>query len=171
MEDSAGQGHNLEVALPAQEPAGIQHGSRDRVVKLRRDFARSNALATLIEDGPNRWPKIQYPWVLDFGPTIRAILDERRQGVATGEISAKFHNTIAASVLDTCRFLRGQRDLKVVALSGGVFQNELLLRRTVEALQSRHFRVFTNTAVPLNDGGLALGQAAVAAERTKPVCV
>jgi hydrogenase maturation protein HypF len=111
------------------------------------------------------------PWVLDFGPTICAILDQRRQGVAVGEISAKFHNTIAASVLDTCRFLRGQRDLNVVALSGGVFQNELLLRRTVEALQSRHFRVFTNTAVPLNDGGLALGQAAVAVERMKRTCV
>jgi hydrogenase maturation protein HypF len=111
------------------------------------------------------------PWVLDFGPTIRAILDERRQGVAAGEISAKFHNTMATSVLDTCRFLRGQRDLNVVALSGGVFQNELLLRRTVEALQSRHFHVFTNTAVPLNDGGLALGQAAVAAERMKRTCV
>jgi hydrogenase maturation protein HypF len=111
------------------------------------------------------------PWMLDFGPTIRAILDQRRQGVAVGEISAKFHNTMAASVLHTCRFLRGQRDLNVVALSGGVFQNELLLRRTVEALQSRHFRAFTNTAVPLNDGGLALGQAAVAAERMKRTCV
>ncbi|MGD1018090.1 MAG: carbamoyltransferase HypF [Verrucomicrobiia bacterium] len=111
------------------------------------------------------------PWVLDFGPTVHAILDERHQGVAVGEISAKFHNTIAASVLEICRFLRGQRDLAVVALSGGVFQNELLLRRTVEALQSRHFRVFTNTAVPPNDGGLALGQAAVAVERMKRLCV
>lgn len=110
------------------------------------------------------------PWVLDFGPTIRAILAERRQGIAAGEISAKFHNTMAASVLHTCRFVRGQRDLNVVALSGGVFQNELLLRRTVEALQAQHFRVFTNTAVPLNDGGLALGQAAVAVERMKRIC-
>ena len=110
------------------------------------------------------------PWVLDFGPTIRAILAERRQGIAPGEISARFHNTMAASILHVCRCLRGQRDLNVVALSGGVFQNELLLRRTVEALQSRHFNVFTNTAVPLNDGGLALGQATVAAERMKQPC-
>jgi hydrogenase maturation protein HypF len=110
------------------------------------------------------------PWVLDFGPTIRAILAERGQGTAPGEISARFHNTMAASILHVCRYLRGQRDLNVVALSGGVFQNELLLRRTVEALQSRHFNVFTNTAVPLNDGGLALGQATVAAERMKQPC-
>jgi len=111
------------------------------------------------------------PWVLDFGPTIHAILAERRQGVAVSAIAAKFHNTIADSILHTCRFVRGQRDLNTVALSGGVFQNELLLRRTVEALQSRRFRVFTNTAVPLNDGGLALGQAAVAVERMKRSCV
>jgi hydrogenase maturation protein HypF len=90
--------------------------------------------------------------------------------VTTGEISAKFHNSMAASVLQICRLLRGQRDLNVVALSGGVFQNELLLRRTVEALQSHHFRVFINTAVPSNDGGLALGQAAVAVERMKRTC-
>ena len=110
------------------------------------------------------------PWVLDFGPTIRTILTERRQGVAVGEISAKFHNTIADSVVHTCRFVRGQRDLNIVALSGGVFQNELLMRRTVEALRLQHFRVFTNTAVPLNDGGLALGQATVAVERVKRKC-
>jgi len=110
------------------------------------------------------------PWVLDFGPTIHAIVTERRRGVTTGEISAKFHNSMAASVLQICRLLRGQRDLNVVALSGGVFQNELLLRRTVEALQSHHFRVFINTAVPSNDGGLALGQAAVAVERMKRTC-
>jgi len=109
-------------------------------------------------------------WVVDFGPTIRAILDERRRRISAGEISAKFHNTVAASVLQICRFLRGQRDLNVVALSGGVFQNELLLRRTVDRLRSRRFRVFTNGAVPLNDGGLALGQAAVAAERMIQRC-
>ncbi len=111
------------------------------------------------------------PWVLDFGPTIRAILEQRHQGAAVSDISARFHNTVAASVLEACRFLRGQRDLNVVALSGGVFQNTLLLRRAVEALQSRHFRVFTNTAVPSNDGGLSLGQAAVAMERIKEACV
>ncbi|HTS17752.1 MAG TPA: carbamoyltransferase HypF [Verrucomicrobiae bacterium] len=111
------------------------------------------------------------PWVLDFGPTIRAIVADRRQRVATRDISAKFHNTMAAAVVQACRLVRGQRELNVVALSGGVFQNELLLRRTVEALQSHHFRVFTNTAVPPNDGGLALGQAAVAVERMKRRCV
>jgi hydrogenase maturation protein HypF len=51
-----------------------------------------------------------------------------------------------------------------------VFQNELLLRRAVDLLRSRRFHVFTNAAVPLNDGGLSLGQAAVAAERVNQRC-
>ena len=107
------------------------------------------------------------PWTLDFGQTIRAIIEERRQGAAVGEIAAKFHNTVAAAAVQACRFVRGQRNINVVALSGGAFQNALLLRRTTGALQAQHFTVFTNTAVPPNDGGLALGQAAVAAERIR----
>jgi hydrogenase maturation protein HypF len=107
----------------------------------------------------------QGPWTLDFGPTIRAIVKERRRGAAVSEIAAKFHNTVAAAAVQVCRFVRGERNINVVALSGGVFQNALLLRRTVEALQAQQFTVFTNTAVPPNDGGLALGQAAVALAR------
>jgi hydrogenase maturation protein HypF len=112
----------------------------------------------------------QPPWVLDFGPTICAVLDERRHGIPAGEISAKFHNTIAASIVHMCQCLRGKPDFDTVALSGGVFQNALLLRRTVELLRSQRFHVFTNTAVPLNDGGLALGQAAIAVERMRRRC-
>jgi len=112
----------------------------------------------------------QQPWVLNFGPMLRQIVADKRAGVPVSEISAKFHNTIAASIVQTCRFIRGQRNLNTVALSGGVFQNELLLRRLVESLQRNYFKVYTNTRVPPNDGGLALGQVAVAAERMHRAC-
>jgi hydrogenase maturation protein HypF len=105
------------------------------------------------------------PWTLDFGLTIRALIEDREQGVGLSVISAKFHNTVVAAVVQACRLLRGRHDLNSVALSGGVFQNALLLRRTIEALQTHYFTVFTNNLVPPNDGGLALGQAAVAAAR------
>jgi hydrogenase maturation protein HypF len=104
---------------------------------------------------------------LDFGGTIRAILDDKRRGEDVGVIAAKFHNSVAAAILRTCQWMRDERGIETVALSGGVFQNELLLCRTVEALQTQEFKVFTNTLVPPNDGGLALGQAAVAAARMK----
>jgi len=105
--------------------------------------------------------------VLDFGGMIRAILEDRRRGEDIGVIAAKFHNTVAAAILRTCQWLRDERGIGTVALSGGVFQNELLLCRAVEVLQAQGFKVFTNTLVPPNDGGLALGQAAVAAAQIR----
>jgi hydrogenase maturation protein HypF len=110
------------------------------------------------------------PWTLDFGVTLHALFDDRRAGVPVSWIAGKFHNTVAAATVRVCRYLRGQRSINRVALSGGVFQNELLLRRTVENLQAHQFEVFTNQEVPANDGGLALGQAAVAAERMNRSC-
>jgi hydrogenase maturation protein HypF len=113
----------------------------------------------------------EQPWVLNFGPMLRQLWEDKQAGVPVSVIAAKFHNTMAGAVVQTCRFIRGQRDLRTVALSGGVFQNELLLKRVVEGLQQNFFTVYTNTRVPPNDGGLALGQAAVAAARMASKCV
>jgi hydrogenase maturation protein HypF len=63
--------------------------------------------------------------------------------------------------------LREQHALSTVALSGGVFQNQLLLRRTVSRLEARGFKVLLHSRVPCNDGGISLGQAAVAAARDR----
>ena len=105
------------------------------------------------------------PWIVDFGAAVRAIVAEHGQGVPVGAIAAKFHNTVAAAVVEVCQRLREQRGLATVALSGGVWQNEWLRQRVIEELQARRFQVFTNVLVPPNDGGLALGQVAVAAAR------
>lgn len=107
----------------------------------------------------------QRPWHVDFGRTVRLLVQDRDHAEDLGLIAAKFHNTVAAAILMVCQLVRGERNLETVALSGGVFQNELLLRRTMESLRSHGFAVFTNIAVPPNDGGLALGQIAVAAAR------
>lgn len=106
------------------------------------------------------------PWRVDFGPTIRAIVEGLRRGLPVARVAGRFHNTIAAAVTRVCVHLRAEQGLNTVALSGGVFQNLLLLQRTADFLGSRGFRVLTHSLVPPNDGGLALGQAAVAAERT-----
>jgi hydrogenase maturation protein HypF len=103
--------------------------------------------------------------VVDFGTAIRAIMEEHVRGVANSEISAKFHNTVVAAIVAVCCLTREKRGIDTVALSGGVFQNGFLLQRAVAALRLKHFAVFTNAAVPPNDGGLSLGQAAVAAAR------
>jgi len=100
--------------------------------------------------------------ILDFGRTIRALLADRQN---IGVAAARFQNTIVAGIVRVCETVREERGLKRVALSGGVFQNEWVLTRATAALRERGFEVFTNALVPPNDGGLSLGQAAVAAAR------
>jgi len=96
---------------------------------------------------------------IDFRETIRAIArDESSREVR----SARFHNTVSAAVAETCRRIRARDGLNQVCLSGGTFQNVYLLSRTVQLLREEGFEVYTHAAVPPNDGGLSLGQAAIA---------
>jgi len=74
---------------------------------------------------------------------------------------------VADAIARTCAILRSRTGLGVVALSGGVFQNLLLLERTVSRLEADGFRVLVHGRVPPNDGGISLGQAAVAAARDR----
>jgi hydrogenase maturation protein HypF len=77
-------------------------------------------------------------------------------------IAARFHNTVARMILETCREISFKTSLKKVALSGGVFQNRLLLRKASALLESAGFEVYTHHQVPCNDGGISLGQVAIA---------
>ncbi|SDJ37048.1 carbamoyltransferase HypF [Nonomuraea jiangxiensis] len=105
------------------------------------------------------------PFVVSGADLVRAAAADLRAGVAPAVVSARFHNGVSDLVVACCRRLREETGLTAVALSGGVFQNMLLARRTVELLDEAGFRVLTHTRVPPNDGGISLGQAAVAAAR------
>jgi hydrogenase maturation protein HypF len=96
---------------------------------------------------------------IDFRETIRAIV---RDPSAQEVCSARFHNTVSAAIAETCRRLRAQDGLTNVCLSGGTFQNAYLLARTAQLLRAGGFQVFLHATVPPNDGGLSLGQAAIA---------
>jgi hydrogenase maturation protein HypF len=98
-------------------------------------------------------------------PIIRGVAADVGQGVAVAEISAKFHNTLVLMFGDLCEWIRRQRGLNRVVLSGGVFQNARLLSGLIPALSARGFEVFSHRQVPANDGGIALGQALIAAKR------
>ena len=95
----------------------------------------------------------------DWASLVGDIRAELASGVAVGMISAKFHNALADWILAVAQ-ITGSRD---VVLSGGVFQNAYLTRRSRRLLEDRGFNVFTHRQVPANDGGLALGQAVLAA--------
>ncbi|MFH1650801.1 MAG: carbamoyltransferase HypF [Chloroflexota bacterium] len=96
-----------------------------------------------------------------FPELFAAILSDRKRRVPRGAIAMKFHNTVVRIVTEMCRRLSRESGLKTVALSGGVFQNRLLLKLTVPALEKTGFTVLTHRQVPANDGGISLGQAVV----------
>lgn len=108
--------------------------------------------------------------VLDIGPVISGIVSDRRAGASAALISSKFHETAASMVRDTCGRLRSDTGLDRVVLSGGVFQNVLLLSRCTDMLEKDGFRVYVHSRVPANDGGISLGQAVIAMARHANFC-
>jgi hydrogenase maturation protein HypF len=101
-----------------------------------------------------------------FAETLKAILNDlNRESISL--ISAKFHNTIAQAVLDVSCKIRRDTSLAKVILSGGVFQNKYLLEKTSNLLRGNSFKTFTNHHVPVNDGGISLGQLVITS-KVKP---
>jgi hydrogenase maturation protein HypF len=94
---------------------------------------------------------------------LEALVRDVMAGVPTSKISARFHNGLAESVRETVRKIGSETGIRSVVLSGGVWQNIALLRRTLRSLQDDGFIVYIHREVPANDGGLSLGQAAIAA--------
>ncbi len=105
----------------------------------------------------------QMPDTLDVAPMLRAIVSDIKQGVLTSQIADRFHRSIAELLVTACFGARKKMGLNSVALSGGVFQNQLLLEQLVKRLEEMAFQVYVNRRVPPNDGGISLGQIAVAA--------
>jgi hydrogenase maturation protein HypF len=102
---------------------------------------------------------------IDPTPLIKELLDDIDHSVPIPVISARFHRSIARMVGEVCSQLRREYDVDQVVLSGGVWQNMTLLQLTLELLSQHDFKVYIHHQVPTNDGGLALGQLAVAAHR------
>ncbi|PWH13175.1 MAG: carbamoyltransferase HypF [Anaerolineae bacterium] len=100
-------------------------------------------------------------------PAVEQLIADVLAGVPVSRISARFHNGVAEMVKTMCLRLSDQYDLSEVALSGGVWQNIFLLRKTLMLLEREGFTVYIHSKVPANDGGLALGQAVIAASWLK----
>jgi len=102
--------------------------------------------------------------ILDFSPMIRSLVGCRLQGRPAAWLSSVFHSTMIRALIDVASLMREKTALSRIVLSGGCFQNRLLLKGCIQALVRDGFEVFTNKTVPSNDGGIALGQAVCAAE-------
>lgn len=100
-------------------------------------------------------------------PVIRRSVEDLLDDVPVSQISARFHLSVAHLISNVVHDLRAERRLNRVVLSGGVFQNMWLVARTTQLLRENGFEVFTHSRVPANDGGISLGQAAVANARVQ----
>ena len=114
-----------------------------------------------------------YPFTIletvNFELMFRGILDDIREKVNPGIISAKFHNTMISVIAEVIHKMKIGRDCNKVVLSGGTFQNKYLLEGTEKILTESGFEVYSHRLVPTNDGGISLGQLAVAAKRRSSV--
>ena len=102
------------------------------------------------------------PMRVGWQPVVRAVAADAIEGMPPAVIAARFHAAVASMIVDVCTRLRAQRAGETVGLTGGVFQNALLMQMTIEELHRAGFEVLVHQRVPANDGGLALGQAALA---------
>jgi hydrogenase maturation protein HypF len=101
-------------------------------------------------------------WVMETGGLLSGVVEDLLSGRKTGEISARFHRTMAEVIVAGCERIREEGGASAVALSGGTFQNLLLMEQVLEFLAGKGFAVYRHRRVPTNDGGLALGQAVLA---------
>ena len=96
--------------------------------------------------------------------TILEILDALNNNISVSTISSKFHNTVIHFTLEMCKILREETAINDIVLSGGVFQNSYLLEKTIKILKGQNFTVHTHSEIPSNDGGISVGQLAIANE-------
>ena len=125
------------------------------------------ALRAKEEDGfyPARIEEMEDRFVADTMDLIKGIVSNRQEGIPRAVCAMRFHLSIARLILETCKRLRDRTRLSTVALSGGVFSNIILLEKLIPLLEHEGFEILLNSMVPAGDGGLSLGQAAVAAWR------
>lgn len=141
-----------------------------------RDIARYHGQAVLeLEQVADPYQRAGYragitatsPFIIRSTDLIRAVVADLRSGVEVPTIAARFHAGVAGAIADACQRTRAAWGLDTVALSGEIFQNALLLERTVTRLKTDGFRVLTHVRVPTNDGGISFGQVVVAGARDR----
>jgi hydrogenase maturation protein HypF len=100
--------------------------------------------------------------IVDPSSCFKSLVKDAQERVPQSKMAARFHNGLTRMVVEVCKELRSKRGVSEVVLSGGVWQNMVLLQKTVVDLSKEKFKVYVHREVPANDGGIALGQAMVA---------
>ena len=141
------------------------------ILGLRDEVTYEGQAAVDLEQCADPYERASYRAGIDAGAVrgadlVRAAVDDLSTGTPIGTIAARFQNGLVDATARMCAEIRTATGVATVALSGGVFQNVLLTTRLVDALERNGFEVLTHSRVPPNDGGISLGQAAVAAAQS-----
>jgi hydrogenase maturation protein HypF len=139
-----------EIDYEAQAAVELEMLAPDEAAELNSE----TYLFSIVEDGGAK--------VVKLGELFSAIAQDVKNQVSVPVISLRFHNTAAQIITVMCNMIKKEAGMTQVALSGGVFQNRLLLRLATAALEKEGFTVLTHSVVPCNDGGVSLGQAVIA---------
>ena len=163
------------LSSPATSSAGRLFDAVAALLGLRTHVTFEGQAAALLEASVDPAERGSLPMpvergdeglVIDARETIRAVVAQAEAGVPTGVIAARFHNALAGAAAHACAATAADADMGTVVLSGGVFQNRVLLDRTSRCLERAGLRVLVPERLPPNDGGVSYGQAAVAAATT-----
>jgi hydrogenase maturation protein HypF len=147
-----------EIDYEGQAAVELEMAAHSSIIARELDEVISNAR----ESYPYRIAEDAGIRIVRLKDLLSAVIEDLHQGISTDKISVKFHNTVARMINEICHLIADETGISQVALSGGVFQNRLLLRKTVSLLEGNGFQVFTHRQVPCNDGGISLGQALIA---------
>ena len=129
---------------------------------IELEMAAMDAEQSCVNSYPFTVVKENGIYTICFGETLSAIISDLKNHVSKSEIAYRFHLTVAQMITDVCCRISKRTGISRVALSGGVFQNRLLLKLTLDMLGRSKFDVLTHSQVPTNDGCISLGQAVIA---------
>jgi hydrogenase maturation protein HypF len=147
-----------EIDYEGQAAVELEMAAHSFVIARELD----EAISDIKESYPYRIVEDKGMRIVHLRDLLSAIVEDLHQDVSKGMIAVKFHSTVAQMTNEMCHLIADDTGIKQIALSGGVFQNRLLLRKTVSLLESSGFQVLTHRQVPCNDGGISLGQAVIA---------
>lgn len=162
------------VRTPMTSSCGRLFDAVAALVGLRGEVTYEAQAAMELEavsyEGANATDALLYPFAIEgtrirLGALLKSIVADVQARVPVPVIGWRFHQSLAEMVRDVCLRIRAQEQVHGVALSGGCWQNRLLLGATLSRLRDAGFTVYTHTQTPPNDGGISLGQAVVAAAR------
>ena len=157
---SSSVGRLFDAAAALLQVCTESHYEGQAAIELEQCAARSDGAAVELADCILRTEK--QPCQVDAAPLLASLLEKHRQGESKAALAAAFHKSLGQAVLDMACLLAQKHNVSQVVLGGGVWQNALLQRQVRQGLEEVGLKVYLPVQLPVNDGGLAYGQAVVA---------